>query len=527
MVLYCARNTLRTDTLKPNESISRWSRGGRAAGMASLMALAALPCGCLTTDQGAAKLDPALTGQIPATWTAARIKVPDPAATGWLDDFNGDRLKKLVLASVDQNYDLAAAAARVRQAHARLRIAGADQWPQFDTDLNIARSQNLRGAAFQTVRANTFNLGLNLSWEVDLWGRIANLRRAAAAEFDASTADYRAARLSLAANTTKTTLELVESRLQIILSRENLESLETNLKILDRKLEAGDADDRTALEISLSRADIARAKATIAQQQREADASRRLLETLMGDYPEGTLDGLDDLPTVQREIPVGLPSDLLLRRPDLVAAELRVDARLEEIAAARKALLPAFRITGGAGTSTTQEFTDLFNIQNLVWNIGGGLTQPIFEGGRLIAEIDLSEAERDEIAADYADAALNAFREVETALAAERFYRDQQAALEIAVEEAKRAEELSLSQYENGLVDIITLLESQRRSFDAQSALISVRRQRLASRIDLYLALGGDFDSSPVIEAAPDSGSIKRGGNASRKSPAVSRPGRR
>ncbi len=488
-----------------------------------LLVLAIGAGGCLSTDSGGAggKLDPALTGQIPAHWTSARIAVPDIAATGWLDDFDSPRLKSLVREAVEQNHDLAAAAARVRQAHARLRIAGADRLPQAGLDLDIARSQNLRGAAFQTVRANTFNLGLDVSWEADLWGRLANLRRAAAAELDASSADYRAARLSLAANTAKTLLELVESHLQIALSGENLKSLETNLTILDRKLEAGDADDRTALEISLSRADIARARATIAQQQREADASRRLLETLVGDYPRGDIEGLRDLPRVRRLVPAGLPSELLLRRPDLVAAERRVDARLEDLAAARKALLPAFRLTGGAGTSTTQEFTDLLNIQNLVWNIGGNLAQPLLEGGRLRAQISLSEAERDEIAAEYAETALNAFREVETALAAEGHLQRQQAALEEAVTEAVRAEQLSLSQYENGLVDIITLLESQRRSFDARSALITLKRQRLANRVDLHLALGGDFDAEPAIEQAPPAPEPET------KRPPASRAGRR
>lgn len=420
-----------------------------------------------------------------------------------------------------ENHDLAAAAARVRQAHARLRIAGADRLPQAGVDLDLARSQNLRGASFQTVRANTFNLGLDVSWEADIWGRLANLRKVAAADFDASSADYRAARLSLAATTAKTLLELVESRLQIALSEENLKSLDTNLQILDRKLEAGDADDGTALEISLSRADTARARAIIAQQQREADASRRQLETLVGNYPRGAIEGLHDLPRIRREVPVGLPSQLLLRRPDLIAAERRVDARLEDLAAARKALLPAFRLTGGAGTSTTQEFTDLLNIQNLVWNIGGNLAQPLFEGGRLRAQISLSEAERDEIAADYAETALNAFREVETALAAEGHFRNQQAALEEAVTEAVRAEQLSLSQYESGLVDIITLLESQRRSFDARGALITVKRQRLANRVDLHLALGGDFDAAPTVGEAPAPPAPET------KRPPASRAGRR
>jgi multidrug efflux system outer membrane protein len=456
--------------------------------------------GCVSTPGGGDRLDPAIREKIPAEWLSARISTPEAAATGWIGDLNSPVLTDLARAAVAHNLDLAAAAARVDQAIARADLAGADQLPQAGISLDTARSQNLRGAEFRSVRANTFQHGLDISWEIDLWGRIASLRRSALAELDATSADYQAARLSLAAITVKTALEVVESEQLVVISEANLKSLTANLDILDRKLEAGGADDRTALDISLSRADVARARATISQQQREADAARRVLETLIGEYPAGKLKALSELPTPKRRVPAGLPSELLLRRPDLIAAERRVDARDHDAAAARKALLPAVRLTAGAGTSTTDEFGDLFDIQNLVWNIGSNLTQPIFEGGRLRAQVALSEAERDEVAARYADSALIAFREVETALAAERYYVAQVAALTEAATEAGRAEKLSLGQYEKGLVDIVTLLLSQRQAFEARSALLRVKRQRLANRVDLYLALGGDFDTVPVVK---------------------------
>ncbi|MEM7517577.1 MAG: TolC family protein, partial [Planctomycetota bacterium] len=184
----------------------------------------------------------------------------------------------------------------------------------------------------------------------------------------------------------------------------------------------------------------------------------------------------------------------LLRRPDLLAAEANVDAALKELAASRKALLPAIRITGSGGTATTDEFADIFSIQNLVWNIGQNLTRPIYQGGELKANIRLDEEEVTELAATYAETALTAFREVETALAAEGYFLGQVEALSVAAAEARRAEELSLSQYEQGLVDILTLLESQRRAFDAQRSLYEIRLALLRNRVDLYLALGGDFD---------------------------------
>lgn len=459
-----------------------------------LLVLAAALPGCVL-DQPL-KSDPAaLAGDLPASWVSDRHRVPGAATTGWLSDFRSTQLETLVDEAVHENPGLAAARSRVRQAEESARIAGADRLPTLDLGISTTRSQNLRGANFTSVRANNFNSSLSLSWEVDLWGRVRDLRDAQVDLLGAESNAHQWTRLSLAANVVKSALEIVESRLQVGLNERNLRSLETNLDILDSKLEAGDAEDRTALDISLSRADIARSRSTILAEQRQADAARRTLETLLGRYPRGTVEALSSLPSLPRKVPAGLPSELLLRRPDLVEAELRVDARLKELSASRKALLPAIRITGGAGTSSTDEFGDLFDIQNLVWNIGANLAQPLYRGGRLRADIRLDQHELDEIAETYAESALAAFREVETALAAERYLSKQVAQLEIAVREARRAEDLSLDQYERGLVDIITLLESQRRAFDSQSTLLDAKLQLLQNRVDLYLALGGDFDS--------------------------------
>jgi len=417
-----------------------------------------------------------------------------PAAVGWVDDFESARLTSLVGEAVSENYNLAAGRSRVLQVLERARVANAARIPSVDGGLSASRSQNLRGAAFRTVTASNYNLTLDLSWEVDLWGRVKNLRDQQLDLAVAETNIYEWSRLSLAATVVKTAMEIAESHEQIRIARENLKSLKTNLNILDSRLEAGAGDDRTALDISLSRADVARANSSILVEQRQIDSARRSMEILLGRYPKGEIEALSSLPRMGRRIPAGLPSELLLRRPDLLAAEAQVDAKLNDVAANRKALLPAFRLTSRGGTSNTTVFEDLFNIQNLIWNIGGNLTRPIYAGGQLRADIRLSEHERDELVANYADKALTAFREVETALSSENYLVKQMEALQVAVTEARRAEKLSLSQYEKGLTDIITLLESERRYFTAQSSLLQVKLQLLQNRVDLYLALGGDFD---------------------------------
>ncbi len=438
-------------------------------------------------------------GDLPDYWTGGRYRVTSPAMVGWVDDFKSAKLKELVREAVNQNYNLASGRSRVEQVLERARIANANRIPQIDGGISANRSQIRRGAALRTVTASTYNLTLDFSWEVDIWGRVKNLRDAQLDLAVAETNIYEWTRLSLAATVVKTSLDIAESRQQIILSRGNLRSLETNLDILDSKLEVGGGDDRTALEISLSRADIARARSNILIEERNIDGNRRSLEILLGRYPKGTIDTLSELPRMGRKIPAGLPSELLLRRPDMIAAEYQVDAKLKALAASRKALLPAIRLTGRTGTSNTTVFEDLFDINNLIWNVGGNLARPIYAGGSLRSDIRLSEHERDELVATYSNKALTAFREVETALAAESYLLKQMAALQIAVAEARRAERLSLSQYEKGLVDIITLLESQRRDFSTKSSLLQVKLQLLQNRVDLYLALGGDFDHEVVV----------------------------
>lgn len=457
------------------------------------------------------KVDPvAVVGDLPARWTSGGSSIPGKAVTGWLGDFGSPELTSMVEEAIGKNYDLASARARIDQSRERAKIVGADRLPALEAGVQTTRSQNLRGAAFQTVRANNFNLSLDMAWEVDLWGRVKNLRDAELDRLSSETSLYEASRLSLAGTVVRTSFEIIEGREQIELSRRTLASLQTNLKILDAKLEAGDAADRAALEISLSRADIARAESAVLTFQRRVDGSKRVLETLLGRYPSGTIESLSGLPRITREVPAGLPSELLLRRPDLLAAEARIDAAMKDLSASRKSLLPAISITGQGGTATTDDFGDLFNIQNLVWGIGQNLTRPLYQGGRLRANIRLDEHERDELIADYAETALTAFREVETALSAERYLKAQVAALSTAVSESRRAEQLSLDEYEQGLVDIITLLESQRRAFDAQSALLTIKLALMTNRVDLYLALGGDFDhvlkdSETVPEASTPS----------------------
>jgi multidrug efflux system outer membrane protein len=430
---------------------------------------------------------------IPPKWSAIP-KVSPKAATGWLGDFNSQYLSSLVQQSIAHNHDLRAASARVAQARAQARIAGANLWPQIAADFNGRRNQTASGQRFVGTgqRSNRFDLGADVTWEIDFWGRIADQRGAAIAAAEAADEDLHATKLSLAANTVKAAVTLAEAQGQVRLAEENVKTRRVHLGIVERQLDRGLDAERAALDVSLSRSDLARGEATLATRKRVTDEARRNLELLLGAYPAGKESGLSTLPDLARNVPAGLPSELLLRRPDLRAAERRLEAELRDESAAKKALLPSFNLTGGAGLST-EDLTFLLEREAVVWSIAGNVAQRIFEGGRLKANIDLARARYDEALSVYAQSVLTAFKEVESALAAEAFLREQEAALQTAVTEADRSVKLAAGQYDRGLADILTLLDAQQRLFDARSLLLDVKAQRLRSRADLHLALGGGF----------------------------------
>ncbi len=435
----------------------------------------------------------ALHGTAPGRW-AALPGIPKTAATGWLDEFGSGRLKALVSQAVAGNPDMKAAAARVQQARALMTQAGAGLFPALTLNGSGSRNQSPGDQRFAGVNqiANRFTTTLNVSWEIDFWGRIADERRAAKAGTEAAAEDWHAAQLSLAASTVQTAVSLAEAETLLALARGNVSTRKVQLGILERQLDRGIDPERAALDVSLSRADLARAEATVQQRMATADQTRRSLETLLGGYPAGTERGMGGLPPLRRGIPAGLPAEMLIRRPDLRAAERRVYAALANESAAKKSLLPSLRLTGQAGR-TSQRIEQLIRPETAIWNIGTQAAQTLFQGGRLKAGIDLERARYDESLHTYAGNVLTAFREVETALAAEQFLLQQEAALERASVEAERAEQLALSQYEKGLSEVLTLLDARQRAFDARSTLTSVRAQRLRNRAALHLALGGEF----------------------------------
>jgi NodT family efflux transporter outer membrane factor (OMF) lipoprotein len=420
----------------------------------------------------------------------------------WWERFEDERLNQVIKTVLLDNYDIKAALARLDGSGALARIAGASLYPQVDAGFSGSRQKrNFVGFPFvggdsgvPSSISNLFGISLNVSWEIDLWGRIRAGRSAAVADFQAAAADVAAFQLSLAGQTAKVWFAALETLRQIELAEATLENFLASNHQVWRRYRLGLSP---SLEVRLSESNLSNAESVLALRRDQLQRIKRQLETFLGRYPGGTIELSANLPLLHEGIPARLPADLVRRRPDLLAAQNRLSAASARVLESKKALYPRISLTGSAGTSS-DELKNLLNGDYSVWNLVGNLLQPIFQGGRLRANVSLAQSREMEGLAAYAQSVLKAYAEVESALAAEELLEQQEAALKDASEQSVAARRLADERYAQGLTDIIAVLEAQRRAYNSQSQLITVQRQRLDNRVDLYLALGGGFDVSDV-----------------------------
>ncbi len=425
----------------------------------------------------------------------------------WWSQLGAAGLDSLVAEALTHNFDLQAAGARLQQAASQARIAGASQWPQLAASASGSRrKQNFIGfpipggdGQVNSTTSDNFGVDLSASWEIDLWGRLRAGAQAGVADWQAARADWQAARLSLAAQTARAYFAAVEARHQVNLAAATVGNYRISTELITSRYRRG---VQSSLDVRLGRSSLASAEAVLQQRRQQLDRAQRQLELLLGRYPGAAVELAAELPAVGAPVPAGLPAELIGRRPDLAASERRLAAADRRLVEARRALYPRISLTGSGGRSS-DALADLLDGDFSVWNLIGNISQPLLQGGRLRAGVDLAGARVEQAVANYAQAALRAYAEVELALASEGFLDQQQRALEEAAAEAVAARQLAEDRYGEGLADLITLLESQRRAFDAESRLLGVQRQQLDARIDLHLALGGGF--APSAEFVPTS----------------------
>ncbi len=414
-----------------------------------------------------------------------------PEAARWASRFGDPTLDALIAEALEANIGLDAAEANVRAAEAAARISGALKYPGLNLGLASNRQQSrLSFLNFQKIETESHSLSLGAQWEVDVWGRLSRSHAAGLAGFEAAQADVDALKLSIAGQVARAWFNLLESDQQWRLARDSAASLDQKVESLEKRYDRGLA---TNLEMRLTKAQAASSRAVAQQRMTQLNTAKRALEVLLGRYPSGAQKSGQALPEIDAPIPAGLSSELVARRPDLFAAERRLAAAFAQSQSASRNWLPRLVLTGSTGT-TSSELTDLLDTDFSVWTIAGDLSANLFAAGRLEAERDQAQAQADVQLAQYRSAILTAFQEVENALSSESDLAQLSVDTAIAAEENQKAEDLAWEQYQRGLIDITTLLDAQRRADESASQLASVQNQRLQNRINLHLALGGDFE---------------------------------
>jgi multidrug efflux system outer membrane protein len=428
---------------------------------------------------------------LPSSWTAPGA--PEGAvADGWLATFHDSSLEALVSEALQYNADLGVAAARVEQASALARAAGAAIYPAVSL---LARG----GGPLSGDGSGLQGVWLNASWELDLWGRVRAGREAAAAQYATIEADYAYARQSLAAAVARSWFLVIEARQQLAIATEMVEAGERLAQLARERRRVGVADE---YDVVVAEASLGGFRDTQEQLQLGYQQARRALEILLGRYPAASIDAMAEQPVMPPPVPAGLPSELLERRPDVVAAERHVAAAFQRVAEAKAARLPKISLTAGVNTVSSDLFV-LKDRDNPVWNAGASLLAPIFQGGALVAQVDIRTAEQKQALAEYARAGLRAFNDVENALSSEATLRLRERVLAQAVADNRRAVELAEIRYRVGATDLRSVSQQHLALLAAQTTLLRVRSEARVQRVNLHLALGGSFDL-PAAASATD-----------------------
>ena len=425
---------------------------------------------------------------------------------GWNDYFLDPRLRSLIATALERNRDLAQAVARIAQARAQYRIQDSQRLPTIEGNGGANRSVQpvnalgVPGATGGSTGASSIdftqysaNVGV-ASFELDLWGRLRNLAKAERERWLASVEGERAARLTLIGQVAATYFDILTGEDRIALAERTLAGRREGVRIAQKRLDAGVTStvdfDQAMLLLTQAQTELAEIKRTTAQ-------SRNLLDVLIGGPSIAPLPAAQ--PVMQaaqvRTIEPGLPSSLLIARPDILEAEHNLLAANADIGAARAAFFPTISLTGAYGF-LSPNLGDLFKGSSEAFNYGGTLNLPIFDWGRRRAQVRLNRAQADELVAAYQRAVQGAFQEVADALVARQHYAEQIAAQTRTVEAQRRLARTARLRYDNGIAIYLEVLDAERNLFAAEQSLLQLRATDLQNSVSLYTALGGGMRAS-------------------------------
>lgn len=406
-----------------------------------------------------------------------------PISVDWLSTFNDPILLELIEEGKANNRNLKVAAANVERAWLLARQAGVGLRPTLDLALGGSRT-----GTGSTSNSN-LNVSLQAAWEIDMWGRIQAGYDAAVTSAEAIEADYIYAQHSLSASIVRGYLLAIEAAKQAELTQQNILLLERILAIAEFKYKNGAV---TIQDVALARSDLATAKDNLAQVEGSGRDALRALEVLIGRYPNAQIDLPTTLPILPPEPSAGIPSEILERRPDIIAAERNVAAAFKLTAQARAAKLPRLSLTGNFG-GASNELSSILNPANTVWQVAGNVLVPIFNSGSLQTEVEIATLEQEQALNTYAQTALEAFTEVEQNLDQGQVLLSREQSLTEASNEINIAYDIARLRYAEGESELIDVLTIQQRQASAESNLIAIQRALLEQRVNLYLALGGEW----------------------------------
>lgn len=407
----------------------------------------------------------------------------------WWELFNDPTLDQLIIKAIDQNQDLKIAMERVTQARIAHKIQKAELLPQLNAQVSGARG-NFQGFILPDAQSTYAAVG-NVNWELDLWGKLRRLNEAALADYLGSEYGLKSVRLALVSEVANNYLLMKEYKASLEISKQTLQLRDSSVRLVQARFDEG-----YAAEIDLNQAQIQRAIAAVAVPRfdRLLKQSQNALSILIGEAPQEIDKGvpLDEF-TIVPDIPVGLPSELLARRPDLQEAEQLIIAQNAFVGVAIANRFPSLSLTGVLGVASN----DLSSLTSngLAWNVAGSLTGPLFNWGQNKRRVEIEKSRLEQSYLNYEAQVLNAFREVEDALIGIENYNGEVQARRDHVTAAVNAQHLSGERYDKGVTSYLEYIESQRQAFEAQLGYVSAKRALLSSYVQLYRAMGGGWIS--------------------------------
>ena len=435
------------------------------------------------------EVDKKLTNpSLPDNWQESKQALS--VENNWLSQLDNPQVQQLVTKALAANHQFAMQAYALEIAEQQLIVSGSQLWPELDLAFRSGRSKDNQSDSY----ANSNSVNLNLSYELDIWGKLSAADQISNYNYLAQKATFEQYKQQLVVNVVTTWFKVIEADKLLSLYRSRVENSQQNLAIIEGRYRSGLT---AALDVYLTRNDLNNELTRVSEQATEKTKLIRKLERLIGEYPKGELLVNANLPLLTNDIPIGLPSELISRKPELKASWYKLLSQDAALAYAHKQRFPSIILSGSVGDATT-DIGDLLSGSSLAWSLLGSISAPIFNAGRLQANEEKSRIELRQGEQLYLDTLYEAFSDVENAITTEKNLKHSYYTMLAAQENAKIAATLSFEQYQSGLVSYTTVLDAQKRSFEAQTTLIKIKNRLIANRINLHLSLGGDFSAQSL-----------------------------